>query len=335
MPIEVGGSPMMHDFALTENYVVVYDLPVVFDKAMATRGDAAGRAAPGPADDVRDHRPQPAARPGDRPDRPRRAPRATRRTLPYSWDPDYPARIGLLPREGGSADVRWFEIDPCFVFHTLNAYEDGDTVVVDVVRHDRMFATVLNGPDEGPATLARFTIDLAAGKVREDRFDEHAQEFPRIDERLTGRRHRFGYSVGFEDGVPGDAVLRHDLAAGSTAVRNLGAGREASEFCFVPGDGTDRGGRRSADGLRLRPGGRHQQPGDARRRDARGHGGSAPPRARARRVPRELGTDRRLTRESGRHPADPVCAWIGSGDAIDRGETLAPAVRVPCAGWAS
>ena len=24
--------------------------------------------------------------------------------------------------------VRWFDIDPCFVFHTLNAYEDGDTV---------------------------------------------------------------------------------------------------------------------------------------------------------------------------------------------------------------
>ena len=109
--------------------------------------------------------------------------------------------------------------------------------MVDVVRHDRMFATVLNGPDEGPATLARFTIDLSADKVREDRFDDHSQEFPRIDERLTGRRHRFGYSVGFQGGLPGDVVLRHDLAAGSTRVRNLGAGRDASEFCFVPNDG--------------------------------------------------------------------------------------------------
>ena len=25
--------------------------------------------------------------------------------------------------------MRWFEIDPCYVFHTLNAYDDGDTVV--------------------------------------------------------------------------------------------------------------------------------------------------------------------------------------------------------------
>jgi carotenoid cleavage dioxygenase len=154
-------------------------------------------------------------------------------TLPYSWDPDYPARLGLLPRAGGSGDVRWFEIDPCFVFHTLNAYEDGDTVVVDVVRHPRMFATHHNGPDEGPSTLARFTIDLVSDKVREDRFDDHSQEFPRIDERFTGRRNRFGYSVGIHDGGPGDAVLRHDLAGGVTSARHLGPGREASEFCFV------------------------------------------------------------------------------------------------------
>jgi carotenoid cleavage dioxygenase len=232
VPVKVGGSPMMHDFALTENYVVLYDLPVVFDKQLALR--SMPRAARVPARLMmsailgRNPLPDPVisriargAAGGDLD------------TLPYSWDPDYPARLGLLPREGGPDDVRWFAIDPCFVFHTLNAYEDRDTVVVDVVRHDRMFATVFNGPDEGPSTMARFTIDLLADKVREDRFDEHSQEFPRIDERFTGRRHRFGYSVGLEDGRPGDAVLRHDLAAGSTTARHLGPDREASEFCFV------------------------------------------------------------------------------------------------------
>ena len=236
VPVEVGGSPMMHDFALTENYVVLYDLPVVFDKRQAIASMPRAMRVPArlmlSAIIGRNPLPDPViARIA------RGAGGGGISTLPYSWDPDYPARLGLLPREGGSDDVRWFDIDPCFVFHTLNAYEDGDTVVVDVVRHDRMFATVLNGPDEGPATLARFTIDLSADKVREDRFDDHSQEFPRIDERLTGRRHRFGYSVGFQGGLPGDVVLRHDLAAGSTRVRNLGAGRDASEFCFVPNDG--------------------------------------------------------------------------------------------------
>jgi len=228
--IKVHGSPMVHDFALTEHYVVVYDLPVTFDIAMATR--AMPRLGRLPARLMlsrvvgRNPLPEPLiARVA------RGASGGT--TLPYSWNPDYPARIGLLPREGTSADVRWFDIDPCFVFHTLNAYEEGGDVVVDVVRHDRMFATDFTGPNEGPASLTRFTLDLAAGKAREDRFEEHAQEFPRHDERLTGRRHRYGYAVGFRGATPGDAVLKHDVVAGTTMTRRLGAGREASEFCFV------------------------------------------------------------------------------------------------------
>ncbi len=80
----------------------------------------------------------------------------------------------------------------------------------------------------------RFTVDLSAGKVREHRYDEHSQEFPRHDERLTGRRHRFGWSVGFDLATPGDAVLKHDVAVGTTATRRLGTGKEAGEFCFVP-----------------------------------------------------------------------------------------------------
>lgn len=235
VPIEVGGSPMMHDFALTEHYVVLYDLPVVFDPRRAVAHLPPARRIPvrlmmaaligrNPLPDPVVARIARGSRSGPSSD-----------TLPYSWDPDYPARLGLLPRDGDSADVRWFEIDPCFVFHTLGAFEQDGTVVVDVVRHDRMFATTLRGPDEGPATLARFTIDPVRGRVDERRLDQHAQEFPRLDERLTGRRHRIGYSIGFADGRPGDAVLRHDLETGRTDVRRLGAGREAAEFCFVPG----------------------------------------------------------------------------------------------------
>jgi carotenoid cleavage oxygenase len=213
--IEVTGSPMIHDCALTEHYLVVYDLPVTFDLGMVE-----GKA-PRP---VTDRQVDQVLR-GEIP-----------RNLPYSWDADYPARIGLLPREGTSADVRWFEIDPCYVFHTLNAYEEGSDVVIDVVRHDRMFATDFSGPNEGPAYLTRFTIDTAAGKVHEHRFDEHSQEFPRHDERLTGRRHRYGYAAGVVSaGVrTGDTLLKHDLVAGTTTSRQLGAGREVSEFCFVP-----------------------------------------------------------------------------------------------------
>ena len=68
----------------------------------------------------------------------------------------------------------------------MNAYDDGDTVVLDVVRHPKMFDTDRLGPNDGPPTLERWTVDLADGKVRESRIDDRSQEFPRIDE--TTRR---------------------------------------------------------------------------------------------------------------------------------------------------
>ena len=145
----------------------------------------------------------------------------------------------MLPRDADGDAVRWFEIDPCYIFHTLNAYDDGDTVVVDVVKHPKMFATVLTGPDEGPTMLSRFTLDLARGTASEVGIDQRSQEFPRHDERRTGSRHRYGYAVGFEGGATGDTVLRHDLDAGHDRGPQPGRGLEASEFCFVPRpDGT-------------------------------------------------------------------------------------------------
>ena len=87
-------------------------------------------------------------------------------------------------------------------------------------------------------TLDRWTVDLAAGRVHEERLDDTAQEFPRVDERLLGRRHRYGYAVGYAPGTAGislpDAILRHDLAAGSIRAVTFGPGHEPGEFVFVP-----------------------------------------------------------------------------------------------------
>ena len=232
--IQVHGSPMMHDFALTEKHVVILDLPVTFEIALAT-ADVPRPVRPlvrGLLGRIIGRNPVPepliafAARGG-----------GTGSSLPYRWNQDYPARIGILPRDAEGDTVRWFEIDPCYIFHTLNAYDDGDTVVVDVVKHPKMFDTVLTGPDEGPTVLTRYTLDLARGTVSEVGIDQRSQEFPRHDERRTGSRHRYGYAVGFEGGATGDTVLRHDLDAGTTSTRSLGVGVEASEFCFVPRPG--------------------------------------------------------------------------------------------------
>jgi carotenoid cleavage dioxygenase len=233
--IKVQGAPMMHDFSLTENHVVLYDLPVTFDTKTSVAGVTAPIRLPARA--------TMAAIVGRRgiPEwlaaammRTNGTSRYAAASYPYRWDPSYPARIGVFAREGDGSDIRWYDVDPCYVFHPLNAYEDGDDLVLDVVRHPKMFDAERRGPGETPPTLERWTVDTRAGKVLEARLDDRPQEFPRIDERLTGRRHRYGYAAGV--GLPGmdGVVVKHDLATGTSAARDFGAGRQVSEFVFVP-----------------------------------------------------------------------------------------------------
>src|SRR6267378_4752560 len=143
-------AAMMDNLSLTERHIVFYDLPVTFDARRA----AAVRMPPGlrlPArlllsavvGRVRIPDLIAAIQPGSKiHDHP----------FPYSWNPKHPARVGVMPRAGSNADVRWFEVEPCYVFHPMNAYDDGDTIVLDVVRHPKMFDRNQIGPSEGPDT---------------------------------------------------------------------------------------------------------------------------------------------------------------------------------------
>jgi carotenoid cleavage dioxygenase len=197
-PIAVTGTPMMHSLFLTDRHVVFPDLPVAFDPELAGSGSR----------------------------------------CPYSWVPDRPARLGVLRREGRGGDVRWFDVDPCFVFHPVNAYEDGDRLIVDVLRYERVFHTDRLRPSETAPMLWRWTIDLADGRVTEQQCDDVPEEFPRIDERRTTMPYRYAYTAGVRVG-PGhprcDARLRkRDLRTGHVDVHDFGPGREAGEAVFVP-----------------------------------------------------------------------------------------------------
>ena len=188
--VETTGSPMLHDMSLTERYAVVYDLPVVFDLDAAMAGAA----------------------------------------MPYSWQDDYPARLGLIDRTDVDGPVRWLDVDPCYVFHPMNAFDDGDDVVIDVVRWDGMFRKGHQGPFESGqhSSLRRWTLDLAGGKVREDVIDERPQEFPRVDERVVGRRHRYGYAATI------GGVTKHDLDRGTQETLDFGTSSGQNEAVFVP-----------------------------------------------------------------------------------------------------
>ena len=106
-------------------------------------------------------------------------------------------------RDGGNADVRWFDVEPCYVFHPLNAYDENGAVVVDVARHPKMFATDIYGPAELPPTLDRWTIELDAGKVMKNG-STTGRRSSRVNDRAVGRHNRYGYTTHFGVDDEGD-----------------------------------------------------------------------------------------------------------------------------------
>ncbi len=138
--VAMGGPVSVHDCAITQRFVVLLDLPVTFSM------DAIAEGA----------------------------------SFPYRWQEGYHARVGLLPRDSDSTDVVWHDVEPCYVFHPMNAYDEpgGDGIVLDVVRHPSMFRTQLLGPAEGTPSLERWHLDGRGAPVKEERLDDRGQEFP-------------------------------------------------------------------------------------------------------------------------------------------------------------
>ncbi len=163
---------------------------------------------------------------------------ATRR-FAFRWNPDYQARVGLLPRDGAAEDIIWCEIDSCYVYHALNAYdaEDG-TVVVDVCRYDRMFDADLLGPaGDSVPRLERWVIDPQRRTVAATRVDDRGHEFPRVRPDREGLPYRFGYTAGVGAEFSPGATYKHDLVAGVTQMHDHGPGRGTAEPTFVPRPG--------------------------------------------------------------------------------------------------
>ncbi len=200
-PIPVEHGPMIHDCQITKNYVLVLDLPVTFSMKTLIAGHP----------------------------------------FPYAWNPDHKARVGLLPRGGKGADTIWCSVEPCFVFHPANAFEDeAGRVTVDMVVHDTMFARSKLGPDSQRTRLERWTVDPVAKSVARKVLHDHNQEFPRYDERRTCQPYRYIYAPALpssdttEMTIAATQLFRHDLDTAITTVRDFGPNRFPGEFVFVP-----------------------------------------------------------------------------------------------------
>lgn len=191
-PVEVPALTMMHDFAMSAGHVVFMDLPIVFKLEVILNGK------------------------GD---------------MPFRWDDDYGARFGVLRRDDPFGQIRWFDIDPCYVFHVANAYDgpDGKSVVVQGARYPELWRN--DGGFGDSAALWEWTLNLENGTVTERQLDDRAVEFPRIDDRLAGLPARYAVTVGDA------ALVRYDLTTGAAIEHHFGGSVTQGgpgEAVFVP-----------------------------------------------------------------------------------------------------
>ncbi len=161
---------------------------------------------------------------------------------------DTPSRFGIIPRHGAADQIRWFEAEPCYIYHSINAWEDGDEIVMDVCRFRLPGppAIELRGPLASilnylrlDAYVHRYRFDLRTGRTREEMLDDRNTEFPMIHPARFGERNRYAYNVTINSDVAMyfDGIIKYDLETGAEQRYGFGAGRYGSEAPFAPRPG--------------------------------------------------------------------------------------------------
>ena len=192
---------MMHECAITKNYMLVFDLSVVFDLYKLGRG-----------------------------------------YFPFSWDDNHQSRIGLLSRNGDSNEVKWFEIDRTYFFHTFNAHEDANgNVIVTAAAYGRLFDTDWNGPfTESPPQLTKWELNTKSGQATSTRLDDRSVEFPRINPSLVGKSNQYAYALASSNLIEPDfkEIVKYDFKNDTSEVYEYGPGKFGAEPVFVAAEGT-------------------------------------------------------------------------------------------------
>jgi carotenoid cleavage dioxygenase-like enzyme len=189
---------MMHDCAITENYTVFPDLPLVFDfDKMMSGGGLVG------------------------------------------WEPENGCRIGIVPRRGDDASIRWFEIEESFLFHVANAFEEGDEVVFQACRSNRGGIVTEEGADvrDQLGQLHEWRFNMNTGEIKSKAIDrEYHCDFPRINDDYVGYKNRYTYAARFrvEDMPTFDGEMKYDNETGAIEMHYFGDDAESGEAVFVP-----------------------------------------------------------------------------------------------------
>ncbi len=169
--------------------------------------------------------------------------RAQRGEPVMMFERDRSSRFGIVPRHGDNSNIRWFESSPCYVFHTLNAYEQGDEVVLIACRLSSTTLLISSDsqpdPDADIPRLYRWRFNLSTGTVHEEMLDDVVSEFPRVNENLLGRQTRYGYTnkITYTPVPLFESIIKYDFSSGKSQIHQHGQGRYGSEAVFAPRPG--------------------------------------------------------------------------------------------------
>ena len=202
VPVPLPGPRLPHDMAFTKHYAILNDFPLHWDEALLTQGK---------------HK--------------------------LSYYPDKPSRLAVVPRRGApQSGIRWFEAEPTYVLHWLNAWEEGDEIVLHGYHqktpmpkagYDNTGQTL--GPDRYGPTLYEWRLNLRTGASRERRLDERYREFGMINAEYLGRPYRYSYNMlAHPNSFLFDGVMRYDHTTGESSSHMFGPGRFGSESPMAP-----------------------------------------------------------------------------------------------------
>ena len=161
--------------------------------------------------------------------------------LPLFWDPealkhnahavrffhDLPSRFGILPRRGASNEIRWFEAEPTYVLHWINAYEEGDEVILDGYAQDPRRSSRTQGLPESLAPFEildihavgahahRWRFNMSTGSVTEGPLEDRISEFGMINPKHAGKPYRYTWSMTTKPGwFLFNGLIRLDVETG-------------------------------------------------------------------------------------------------------------------------
>ncbi len=166
--------------------------------------------------------------------------RAMAGQMPFAWEPQRCGYLGVLRRDQEISSLRWLSMDPCYVFHPVNMWEEADTIWVDVMEYARapLFPDADGRMGENaPAFLCRWRIDLESGEVVRTQRDDLAGEFPRFDERFAGRAYRhcwYAARTRADGKLLFNAVAHVDHVRNTRQLYRFADGDVVGEPIFVP-----------------------------------------------------------------------------------------------------